>query len=440
MVDNKIIKILLAENVPSLNKGEMTILDGMLESFKLVGNTKVTMFSDFPEIDQPRYYPRLNVVDVSKWSCRDNTYGLRVIQGCFSSLVNIFKHAVFLFLYKIMGRNALKLMKTELWKNYADCDVIIIGHDNTFGILVGLTYGYYLYLPLFAKLLNKPIAFYGGSILKEQRPFWLWRNLLRFSLKNIDSITLRERITYERLKKNKLLNSRITVTGDPAFLLKPINQEEAIKILNQEEIPLGEKHLVGITLTRNCACEAFINLDNESSYNKHNRIIATAIDHIVTNYNAVVVFIPHCIGPGKTLDDRIIAKDILQQCQNKSKIRVVMNEYSASELKGIIGQCKLFIGERIHSTINALSMEVPGVVLVGKNDQRQDIVRMLGQDSAIYHLDNLDASTLIKKIDETYARLKQMEEELHTQVPTIQAKAMSNGTLLKELLNRNKID
>ena len=62
----KKIKIFIAENVPSLNKGEMSILEGMLESFKILGKVEVTMLSDMPQIDQPRYGIKVKIIDVKK--------------------------------------------------------------------------------------------------------------------------------------------------------------------------------------------------------------------------------------------------------------------------------------------------------------------------------------------------------------------------------------
>ena len=57
-------KIFIAENVPSLNKGEMTILEGMLESFKTLGRVQVTMLSDLPQIDQSRYGTKIKIIEV----------------------------------------------------------------------------------------------------------------------------------------------------------------------------------------------------------------------------------------------------------------------------------------------------------------------------------------------------------------------------------------
>lgn len=49
------VKILIAENVPALNKGELALLKGMMESFNSLGEVKVKIMSSSPENDRIRY-------------------------------------------------------------------------------------------------------------------------------------------------------------------------------------------------------------------------------------------------------------------------------------------------------------------------------------------------------------------------------------------------
>ena len=58
------IKILIAENIPSLNKGEMAIYGGMLEIFKTLGDFKVAMFSNSAVVDRERYGDNVEIIDI----------------------------------------------------------------------------------------------------------------------------------------------------------------------------------------------------------------------------------------------------------------------------------------------------------------------------------------------------------------------------------------
>jgi len=49
------VRILIAEGVPSLNKGELAILVGMLKTFEALGKVEVSIFSHYPSADKERY-------------------------------------------------------------------------------------------------------------------------------------------------------------------------------------------------------------------------------------------------------------------------------------------------------------------------------------------------------------------------------------------------
>jgi len=437
-------RIFIAENIPSLNKGEMTILEGMLESFTSLGKVEVIMLSSVPDIDQLRYGRKVRVIDATNsLHLFGNPKSYSPIFRILASISVTLQHLLFLVLYKILGAKTLKLMKSEIWKEYVESDVILVGHNGTFGIggATGIApYFSFLYMPLLRRALGKALVVYGGSIGQFRRPFgFLGNPFLKFALRKIDLVTLRERISYQLVKGMGLHSDRISVTGDPAFLLKPAPPERTKEILAKEGIDKGSEPLIGITVTRKRASMAFPQFKNpDHSYIKHAEVFAEVIDNLVAKLNATVVFIPHCIGLGEKLDDRIVAEDIFQRCQYKEQVKVIYNEYHAAELKGLMGQFDLFVGERLHSVINAMSMGVPSIAILNLADQRAGIIRMLGQEDAICYGQNLDSETLLAKINDIWSKRDSISETLKCQVETMREKAMVNGKLLKQLLDSQK--
>ena len=443
--EEKVTKILIAENVPSLNKGEMTILEGMLESFKTLGKVEVTMLSDLPQIDQSRYGTKVKIIDVKKTLLLSGGLaGHHQLFKMFISFLFISQHLLFSILYKISGSRALKLMKSEIWREYVESDVIIIGHNGSFGLGWGgmlrtPVYFYYFYIPLFAKMLGKTIILYGGSISRFGRFRWVLEKGAKFALNRIDLITLREDVSYQNLREMGVKNDRVFVTPDLAFLLHPVPSDQAKEIMMREGIKESYRPLIGMTVTRNRAFMAFPDINPEKSYIKHNTIIAQVVDDATSRFNAFVVFVPHCIGSTKENDDRITAADIFQMCKNKDKVMVITNEYGPKELKGLIGQFDLFIGERIHSVVNAMSMRVPSIVISKSTDQRLGIIKMIGQENAIYYVENLNADTLLSKINDICSKKDMIKKDLRYQTEIIKERAMLNGKLLKELLESRKV-
>ena len=437
------VKIFIAENVPSLNKGEMTILEGMLESFKTLGKVEVTMLSDLPEIDELRYGTKVKIIDVKKaLHLSGELVGRSQLFKIFISFLFMFQHLLFFVLYKISGSRALKLMKSEIWEEYVESDVIIIGHNGTFGIGGGLgnpIFFYPFFLPFFAKMLGKPIVLYGGSIGQFRRLRWFLERGAKFALSKIDLITLREDVSYQNLRDIGVKNDRVFVIPDLAFLLHPAPYKHAKEIMMREGIKESYRPLIGMTITREIASKGFPDLSNPaSSYHKHIKMLAQVIDNLTSRLDATVIFIPHCIGFAKELDDRIVATDILQLCKNENKVKVITNEYAADELKGLIGQFDLFIGERIHSVVNAMSMCVPSIAMSYSTDQRLGIIKMVGQENAICYVEGLDANTLISKIDEIWSEREKIKSDLKSKIEIIKERAMLNGKLLKELLESRR--
>lgn len=438
-------KILIAENIPSLNKGELTLLSGFIESFKVLGDFHVKILSSMPETDQKRYGKHIEVVDVRKpfHIPKNHLYSSKYLKIVIS-LVITFKHIYFLIFYKIFGDNVTKIMKSRVWKDYIDSDVIFIGHNGIFGIgngLLGvkfqlLTFLSYLYIPFLGIILDKPLVIYGGSVpnLSNSKT----RHWMSFLLSRIDLITVRENISYENLKYISYNNENTFLTADLAFLMTPASEKRINQIMEIENLYEYSKPLIGLTAVKHKAINSFKDMGPDVSYEKHLKIIVNVLDKLIEDMGATIVFIPHSIGLEQEFDDRLLANDIFKRCKHKENIKLITNEYSAEELKGIIGKLDLFIGERLHSFINAICMDVPSIVMSNKNDQRLEIIRELSQEDLIFYLDDMDEEKLLAKIESVLSKKSQIKRELNSQIKIAQKKSFTNGVLLKRLLDKQK--
>ena len=437
-------RIFYADYIPSLNKGELTILQGMLESFQCLGEVEVALLSYEPKLDAPRYGSKVKAIDAKEsWHLRGELKSS--LSKTFASIWVMLQYLLFLSMYKVLGLRALSFMKAEIWQEYVKADVIIMGHGGIFGIRGSPWFPVACYplLTLFsAKVLGKPVALYGGSSgLPKQLP-WFLQKAAKFVLNMIDLITLRESTSYQNLKNTGVRGDKLFLTADPAFLLRPVSPERAKEIMIHEGIAGVSMLLIGMTITRHIASKAFSDRNGpECSYRKHIEVLAQAVDDLTDRQNATVVFIPHCIGLIEQLDDRddrTVAEDIFQRCNNKEKVKVITNEYGAEELKGLIGQFDFFIGERMHSVINAMSMCVPSIALSHSTDPRLSIIEMLGQEEAICYVEDLDADALIAKVEDIWAKRDEIKEKLKRQVKIMRERALLNSKLLKELLDSRK--
>jgi polysaccharide pyruvyl transferase WcaK-like protein len=255
---------------------------------------------------------------------------------------------------------------------------------------------------------------------------------MSYLLNNINLITLREETAYSNLISMGINNMRSFVTADLAFLLKPSPKIRINEIIKEEGLDQLSRPLIGVTVYRKIAQKA------PNGYLDHIRIMANTIDRVIEDENSNVIFLPHSIGFSDKEDDRIVAKEIFEACKNKDHIKIIFTEYNPEELKGLLGYVDFLIGERLHSVINALSMCTPSIMLSYRGDIRLDIIRMIGQESAICYIDHLDPEDLLFKIKTMMSIRNKITEELKIQIPVIRERSRGNALKLKEILNPAK--
>jgi colanic acid/amylovoran biosynthesis protein len=425
-------KIFIAEEIPGRNKGEAAILFGMLESFRTLGGVEVSLLSWHPEIDRPRYSDRVNVINGIKDLHLKKDFDQSMVVRLFESIVVLPQYISFIILYKFFGVNALKIMKGEIWEEYSKSDLIVIGHDGRFTGLFGVIPFSQVYDLFLAKILKKHIIIYAGST--ETFENMLQRNIAKYISNKVNLVTLRDETSYKNLENIGINMTHTHLTADVAYLLPHASPERVRKIMLQEKIDENDGPLIGMTVTREICQMAFSDSKNmEERYQKSIRLLSQVVDYLIGELNVMVIFIPHCIGPTKKLDDRIVANDVYQLVKNKNKIRIVTKEYTAEELKGLIGQFDLFIGERLHSVVGSVSMGVPSIAILYPSS-RNDILKGVLDEKWICNIEKIDFDLLISMIDDIWSKKEEIRNDLIDEVDAVKGRALLNGALLKNLL------
>ena len=433
----KCTKILIAEWIPSLNKGELAILIGTLKTFKRLGTVEVSIFSCNPAIDTERYPKGMKLVDVGKNLHLGNSLiGRSKWADLRVRIFPVIQHFFFALLYKIFGKNTLKFMRNPLWLEYCRSDAIIVCHDQ-----VDCVFGFILpyspvYITLFAKALHKPVIIYAnGSPLYVGR---LWKILASFVLNNVDLITVRDKMSFLYLQQFVRDKNRIHLTGDPAILLPPANVERIAELMRREKLHTCQGLLVGATMSREVLLKAFPKEVNPSiRYQKALTAIAQMFDRLIEGFQATIIFVPHCIEQYDNRDDRVVAKEIYTIIKNKDKVKIIFEEYSPEDLKGLIGKFDIFVTTRIHSAIGALSMNVPSCIIAKSSDSRAYglIGELLKQEEWVYNVECLDADSLFMRVRSLLSFSDKIRESLPPIVESAREKAYLNADLLKILLD-----
>ena len=87
------------------------------------------------------------------------------------------------------------------------------------------------------------------------------------------------------------------------------------------------------------------------------------------------------------MDDRLIAKDIVNRMGNPGNLKVLEEDLTARELKSIIAESEFLIGERLHSIIGSVGVKTPFMSLASEADLRiEGILKQLKLDNWVYSL------------------------------------------------------
>lgn len=278
-----------------------------------------------------------------------------------------------------------------------------------------------------------PVVFMGHSIgpFKHQSEVDSWLEVARRSI----LITVREEISYRYLvKKLGLTGPEIFQTADVAFLLKPTPPNNAS----------SWKHVYGLDSERPTVVVApsqgisrFASVD----YGAHVIAWSTVIKMLVDELRVQVAIVPHVQETHLTNDDRILATEVFRHLDNVTNVRFIGANHTAGEFKSLIGDCKMVIGERMHSCIAGLASNVC-TISIGYSIKARGIMEYLLGD----YVDDiplvipiqrfLDSDISCSAIKKAWGQQKAIHERLVSIGIKNQQKSLRNFDLLNTVISK----
>lgn len=418
------IRVFIPEAIPSRNKGEVGIFFGIRESLARLGEVKIALASHCPEADRAEYGPEVELIGGTVPTARGTigkliqSAGILARQWCFAAAFGWF------------GKKALAWFRAPLWRVLAEADLILFGHDN---VLVGRFPLQLALVPMLAKRLGIPCVVYAGTV----GPYagWGTRWLTRRLLKAVDLVTLREKQSVANVAGLALGGVPVRAVADPAFLMPPCAPERVAEILREQGIPAG-REMVGATITFEMARRyaSAKGLDEKRGTETYFRARAALLDGLVERHNVVVAAIAHCVE-AESRDDGAANRELRRHMRRKDSVFLVGGAYRAQELKGVIGQCVLLIGERTHSMIAATSL---GVATVGVSSAitGSKTKGILGEEMGILEwlvdVETMDFGAVADVVERAWRRRADISAGLRGRVEAVRAKSRLPAKLIGE--------
>lgn len=361
-------------------------------------------------------------------SARAKEYGVRTIGTVRHELIDAFLRCLLWSALKKLKLNIPSLLNNNnLLKEYIAADAFIDIRGISFtdfstSWIGNIGTGIRL---LIGKLLGKPVV----KFTQDMGPFQkkATRYPARFFLSMVDVIVARSTATQNYLKELGI-TKQVHVHPDSAFVLDPAPPERINDIILREK--LNRRPLVAIIPTTQV--DRRLSVGNTEAQNKYTVILAEIADHLIKTLNALVIFMPNETQGG--YDDIYVIKKIYAGVKNKSDDRLITAEYTAEELKGLIGACDLLIGSRYHSVVAAISMCVPTMV-IGWGHKYNELMKIVGLSEFECDFEAITYEQIQAKVNRLWHDRERIRAELALRIPMVKESVMSGGNLVKDLIN-----
>jgi polysaccharide pyruvyl transferase WcaK-like protein len=420
--------IFCPEYVPMNNKGEEAIIRGIADVLFPEGNCDIHLLDN---VDNYIYQDGIHVYP-SKWFFplwMNREFGLGLsYEKIRDSASSVFRNGLHKLWPGWVKRKSSPLAKSEAQmkllangqppsnererrlKQITACDFVVAGHDGALNEIV-------CQLIDLMRDIGVPCGIFG---LEMSAPFRskAIAEIHHKTLRHCKFFYCRTAATVQNIK-NYFPEIQVELLPDPAFGMRAAPDETIDRIIAEED--LGTFFMKPVVMCTSCepapiARYCFEEIKRPGAkLAAHRQLFAELIQYVTRNYDANILFLPHATGPGKALDDRVIANEIIQRSGlSTDRARLLSPNCSARVLKGLIKRAHLLIAERLHSMIGATSAHTPFLCLGSNTDKRIKgiIVDMLGMGNNVYFLNRPSLDELKNKFNETWENRANIERHL----------------------------
>jgi polysaccharide pyruvyl transferase CsaB len=316
--------------------------------------------------------------------------------------------------YGVEFHNPLKISKLfRTLKILKNSDLFVLGGG---GLIQDKTSIYNLFIwnifVLISIILNKKTICYAIGVGPLNTRFGKF--ISRKILNKIKLITVRDNISKKILIDNSINKPQIRVTADPVLFFDNINKENGMKILRKEGLKENKKMLIGVSIfywfhTKKYIPVKFV-IKNKiwkkketEKFSEYCKKLAYFFDDLASKYNAKIIF----ISMKKT--DKTASYEVINHMKKNEECLVLEENHGPSEMRDIIANMDLLIGQHLHSLILAANANVPifGIIYDPKIIGFMQLLDMMDYTESIEDFDpkrSGEKIDLIKRNEDNYRK------------------------------------
>ncbi|HJU81622.1 MAG TPA: polysaccharide pyruvyl transferase family protein [Acidimicrobiia bacterium] len=235
---------------------------------------------------------------------------------------------------------------------------------------------------LFARMLQKPLAIYGvgvGPLHTEEG-----KDAARLVFSLAATASVRDQESLSLLGEISVSTEKIVLGGDPVFRLEPTTTQAIDSILNMEGIPVGER-TVGVCL-------------RPWRSGLPSKEIAAALDEIIEDQDARVVFLPFQVAPTRNENDSHAAHEVMLAMKRGDRAGIVRGAYGPREKLALFSQFDTVLAMRLHAAMFGLKAGKP-TVAIAYDRKVESMMSDLGLSGLALPLEGLTSEAIVTTLE-----------------------------------------
>jgi len=264
------------------------------------------------------------------------------------------------------------------------------------------------------------------------------RFLGRYILSKAKLVALRDELSYDYLIKLGLKPENLYLGADMAFLMPPAPPRVMEEVLTAEKAVKDNRLIIGISPS--LFQMELGNIFAGSAADKpeiYLGLIASLADFAADTLAARIYLIPH-VHP----DDSRVCREVYSRMHRKDSVQVFNGDYPSEIIKGLIGECNIFVSCRMHASIAALSQAIPTLTLGYQEKYWKLLGDYLGQSDYLVDIKMPKAediqATLRQKLAYMAANRPEISERIKERLEVINQRAALYGQKVAEIISRGK--
>jgi len=211
-----------------------------------------------------------------------------------------------------------------------------------------------------------------------------------------------------------------------AFVLDPVRQESE-QTRRIEQLKAEKMQIVGLNISGLLYNGGHTGNNEFGLRCDYKSLVKKILSMFAGGEDCRVLLVPHVIPKDFAVENDLVAcQEVWRSIvpAEQEKVIVLDGKYDQSEVKYLIGLCEFFMGARMHSTIAALSQNVPAVGMA-YSKKFAGVFQTAGAGECVIDMRQMDEAQILARIEELYLSKNSIRQRLTEAIPEVQRRVIS---------------